>query len=305
MGPTPYKDSFDAETDIGGEDPLGKYGLYYCRYDAAEVEWVLENVFNCSQTDISNLRSSLNDDAKREYYFDGYYYSPIGGSGYDFKETVITDITPDGNRYRITYEMHGVAGYDCLEGPYSSVVERKQISGSGKGYWSLYYYGKGPSNEGMKESSRITVPFWAGDKIINMDIAWDPATMFADSPNEYKNDLAIAGLVMSWAAEDGKSRMSEVFSKMGFEEGSQWHRNYEFGVIDPAVSFAAQDVVIGGKQKTLIACVVRGTIDGGDRLLDISSVFKGFSSPSEAILGLLEKYLTAFPGKDVILFVTS
>lgn len=103
-GPTPNMGVFHAEQQSTAKDPLGKWDAFmYSKWDATQVEWVLENVFNCSQTDISNLRSSLGGNTGGEYYLNGYYYSSTPGIGDDFKEAVITDIVPVGNRYHITY----------------------------------------------------------------------------------------------------------------------------------------------------------------------------------------------------------
>lgn len=155
------------------------------------------------------------------------------------------------------------------------------------------------------DTSRVTVPFWAGDKIIEMDIAWNPNRLFYGNPASYNNDLAVAGLVMSWAAEDGQGRMEEIFTELGFNESTYRHFNYNFGAINPAVSFAAQDIVIGGRQKTLVACVVRGTTDISDFLVDLQSMNDGFRTVGAGTTVLLKGYLMQYQqDNDVILFIT-
>ena len=140
MGPTPSVDAFYGETEWYVDDPLGKWnGQGYHKTDITQVVWILENVFNCSQTDISNLQSSLSSSAWEGYYLDGYYYSLPIATGWFFTGA-ITDITPYENYYFITYEMRHSeeAGGDLL-GRFFAVVQQKTIAETGRGYWSLYY----------------------------------------------------------------------------------------------------------------------------------------------------------------------
>lgn len=57
-GPVPGADHFYGETDWDGKAPPGRWGSYH-KTSAAWTDWVLENVFHCSQADISALRASL------------------------------------------------------------------------------------------------------------------------------------------------------------------------------------------------------------------------------------------------------
>lgn len=144
VGPTISMDMFHAEEDSGKNDPLGKWGAYmYSKWNGSQVEWVLENVFNCSPADISNLQSALSKSTQGEYYSNGYYYSPAYGIGGIFGMAVITDITPYENYYFVTYELRNDPDWadndaNMVQGRFFAVVERKTVNG--KGYWSLYYH---------------------------------------------------------------------------------------------------------------------------------------------------------------------
>lgn len=150
---SPYR-----ETIWGGRDPLGRsssnYWEGYTKSDGSQTEWVLANVFNCSQTDISSLRSSLNS-SERHYYLDGYYYSMAGGIGDDMQEAIIKDITPYEDYYLVSYELRTIEKYygsDKLVGRFFAALQRKTNETTGAGYWSLYY------NKLLKDGETLNLP---------------------------------------------------------------------------------------------------------------------------------------------------
>ena len=313
-GPTPNMDWFHSEADLTKKDPLGKWDTFmYSKWDATQVEWVLENVFNCSQTDIDDLRSSLRSSTRGEYYLDGYYYSPVLGVGDDFKEAVILDIAPDGSRYYITYELHGVRGSDSLEGPYFAIVERKQISGSGKGYWSLYYHSTEPYDIGTAPDRNdglynVNLPFYSGlgNKTTDISVEWGwslfngPA--FTSKEYEtYDNRLAITALALSAAAEHSQKETKTLLtSVLGFEDYD--HKNYDSSADQhPAVNFACKETVVNGQTQYIFAIVVRGSSNLDDAWTDISSIWGGFDTAASHLHAQLGTFMgnTSLPDSDV------
>lgn len=159
-------------------------------------------------------------------------------------------------------------------------------------------------------SEKVVVPFLIADRTIDMEINWAPDMLFSRNSSSYSNNLAIAGLVLSSAAEDGEEQISNVMEKMGFS--SAVHLRYgetENDVHLPAMSLGMRTVNIGGEGKTLVVCVVRGTKDGEDILTDIASLLDGFSGAGEYASSQVRTYLNGiYAGgvskDDIILFVT-
>lgn len=115
------------------KDPLGKWSQSK-RVNAQHIDWILENVFNCSKSAISELKASvLSDRGNSPYYRDGYYYHEDGDFGGIFLGASIVQIEPFGDKYGVRYNL--VDTYDGSEPdiPYYALVARKN------GFWSLYY----------------------------------------------------------------------------------------------------------------------------------------------------------------------
>ena len=112
-------------------DPLGKYDSY-AKVSVAKIDWVLENIFNCSASHIASMKATLDDDF---YILDGFYYIRIGGIGGGF-DVDIQDITLSGQRYYVTYNSKSIY-YDEYCTRYYAIFELKNIDS--QNYWSLYY----------------------------------------------------------------------------------------------------------------------------------------------------------------------
>lgn len=141
MGPVPGG-KWDAETNWYTNDPLGKWQSHHKR-SAAQVDWVLANVFQYPQADIDKLRNSLSASPNGEYLLDGYYYSVAAGIGGDLLEATITDAVSYENYYYVTYRIQVMEEYGGdLEGRFFAVVRQKTIEDTGTPYWSLYYHKK-------------------------------------------------------------------------------------------------------------------------------------------------------------------
>lgn len=143
-GPVNGKDFWDSESDWNQSDPQGKWFAYASK-SCEDVDWVLEQIFNCSASDIASLKETLiehKDDEMTPYILDGRYYNGMFGVGGGFQEAVITDIIPYVNYYFVTYEMRPSEGEEAwgntISGPFFAVVERKTIND--REYWSVYYH---------------------------------------------------------------------------------------------------------------------------------------------------------------------
>lgn len=184
-GPVPGADHFYGETDWDGKDPLGKWVGYH-KTSSAWTDWVLENVFNCSQADISVLRDSLSN-SQDSYYLDGYYYASAGGIGGPSPIAVFTDIVPYENYYFITYELRMMEeDGGAYVGRRFAVVQRKAIAETGKGYWSLYYFKE------LAEGETVDLP--------SASTAAPPAS--ADNFNDVKQSDYFYNAV-HWGVEQG------------------------------------------------------------------------------------------------------
>ena len=155
------------------------------------------------------------------------------------------------------------------------------------------------------DKNKITVPFEAADKDISMEIVWEPEKMFSPAATAYNNDLAIAGLVLSGAAEKGQDRVDEVLTQMGFGQG--FHDKYEEDLnIGVAYSLANRKITINKQTKTLVVCVVRGTTTIGDGFIDAEACVDGFKGVALTVKRAVSEYIDNFtgPGQEVILFTT-
>lgn len=114
-------------------DPLGKWESHW-KTNAEKVDWILQNIFNCSDSAIATLKSSVLNESQTIYAQGGYYYSQIGGVGGGYTVS-ITDLAASGEKYLVTYNLKSM--YETASQPRYAVVEQKNIGG--KNYWSLYY----------------------------------------------------------------------------------------------------------------------------------------------------------------------
>lgn len=116
-----------------GKDPKGKWNGYR-KTNAQKMEWILSHIFNCSNSHIAALKSSVLKENPTIYYLDGYYYNKLGGVGGGFSASV-TNIQPYDGKYRVTYSLKSM--YETTGHTRYAIVEWKVIDG--QGYWSLHY----------------------------------------------------------------------------------------------------------------------------------------------------------------------
>ena len=162
----------------------------------------------------------------------------------------------------------------------------------------------------IQQPHTIQVPLRIAGKNVEMEIEWNPSAFFADNAGLFNQDLAVAGLALSDAAESGESAISNVMTTMGFPSTYQVHFGYrENNISQPALSIAAQEAIINGQEKTLIALVVRGTdLNSSDPMTDVKSLFDGFEGAGNYVRSKLDEFIETFypdlRNGNTILFVT-
>lgn len=117
----------------------------YYQYDGAGVDWVLSNIYNFSDDDLTAFKNQLsqlepNPDEIHLLYKDGEYWATPGGVGGEAK-IEIKEVLTDGEQYRITYDVYW-SNFGAEEDPWDydsthcALMEYKTIDG--KNYWSVY-----------------------------------------------------------------------------------------------------------------------------------------------------------------------
>lgn len=109
------------------------------------------------------------------------------------------------------------------------------------------------------------------------------------------NNLAIAGLALSRAAEDSQQQVESILGSenyLGFKAIRS--KNYASTANQhPAVTFASKPILQNGKGEYVVAIVVRGTQPGNwdDYWTDISSLWGGFSTAADNLQIQLNEFL--------------
>lgn len=160
------------------------------------------------------------------------------------------------------------------------------------------------SDEEMTEA--VTIPF----KNQSMNIIWDDS-LFKENAFSYNNNLAVAGLALSAAAEESEGNISYILNRMGFQKKEICNYNYDnpFNVNTPACSIAAKEIMMNGSKKTLVAVTVRGTTSMfGDLFTDVLAAGDGFSSSAKYVASLVEEYRKTYcasvASEDLLFFIT-
>lgn len=114
-------------------DPLGMFAIpAYGKFPISTVDWVLSNIFNCSQKHIDNMKESFARINRHVYILGKYYYVSIAGVGTG-TSIEITKMKSIGQKYQVIYN---VRNYSSPPEKHYAIVELKNIDG--KKYWSLY-----------------------------------------------------------------------------------------------------------------------------------------------------------------------
>lgn len=132
-------------------DPLNKYNKslsLQCvtKWDEASVDWILKNIFNCSDSSLQEFKSLeylSNNAVVPGYYTNGYYYEATEGGygGFVDFNVQFSEITFDGQYYYIKYNYKPDAKtesfYHMSTGGFIyAKMEIKDVDGSQ--YWSLH-----------------------------------------------------------------------------------------------------------------------------------------------------------------------
>lgn len=147
-------------------------------------------------------------------------------------------------------------------------------------------------------------------KTIDLNWGWE---LFDKDASEYSHDLAMAGCILSQAAEMGENEAEARLNALGFENASSiYYKGNEDNMNMPGTTFASAKITLNGEDKILVAIVSRGTADTGDWLTDISSVLYGFYGAADNVRNNFKSYyetLSEFYGFNVnanntVLYIT-
>ncbi len=182
---------------------------------------------------------------------------------------------------------------------------------------SLIFVIAGLSQAGWTEKSiaksasqKTKVDFEGKTMYINWD--WNYLKGDATAKNSYNKDLAIAGLVLSAAANFKKTECEKILRELSFDivDSKHYGDNGKRRWMDyPAMTFAYKKVTIAGKKKHIIVAVFRGTgeWDYNDIATDIKSQGNGFLDAGKNSKMLLKGWIPKDKGikkSNTILFIT-
>ena len=125
------------------QDPLGKLGKYgrYTYSSSEKVEWVMKNIFNCSQEAIDAMEASiLNGEDDERYLYEGRFYSESNYVSELASYLSIENIQQVGRYYLVKYTIRREDNNRIMS-EHSALLKLKKIDGSL--YWSLYYNQEG------------------------------------------------------------------------------------------------------------------------------------------------------------------
>ncbi len=144
-----------------------------------------------------------------------------------------------------------------------------------------------------------------------VDLQWG-FDLFSKSATEYDHSIAMAGNILSQAAESGEGECRARLKALGFSNILSYDYGENFDQDKPAFSFGSQLIYMNDKPTVMAVIVVRGTVDNGDWLTDIGSVFNGFLPSARRIRksfmsyyqGLSQYYGIEVNPDNTILFIT-
>lgn len=147
---------------------------------------------------------------------------------------------------------------------------------------------------------------------VDLNWGWD---LFDKDASEYDHDLAMAGIILSQAAELSKQEAEARVRTLGFQNEVSYSYSSDFWdwtVVMPAVTFASQKITLGGETRIAALIVVRGSSDAGDWVTDYGSVTDGFFFAADIVRERFKSYysgLSDYYGMDVtpdntVLFIT-
>ena len=121
------------------EDPRGMFGTYYYKLNGTKIDWILKNVYNCSDLAISKEKQDVDPVSSLfpMYYQGGYYYSqPYYNFESSYAVTVKSIRTLNG-LYIVEYTLNQYYMGELVgEKTKYAVLQEKTVSG--KAFLSLY-----------------------------------------------------------------------------------------------------------------------------------------------------------------------
>lgn len=125
-------------------------GYSYIKSNADQVDWVMKNIFNCTDDDIKSMLSkgesylsSNNNDFVFSFYKSGnYYYSYTAGIGGNTDwYAKINSVKEENNKFLVNYSINTFQEDDpsrTIQKTYSAYAQLQYKKIDGKYYWSLY-----------------------------------------------------------------------------------------------------------------------------------------------------------------------
>ena len=118
---------------------------------------------------------------------------------------------------------------------------------------------------------------------VDLNWGWE---LFNKDSSEYDHNLAMAGLILSQAAELGKAEIEQRYKALGFNNIRAVYYDTKKDYMDmPAACFASSIIKFGDNNKYIVSITVRGTDldDRGDIQTDLGSVIYGFNTAANNV----------------------
>ncbi len=119
---------------------------------------------------------------------------------------------------------------------------------------------------------------------MSVDLNWG-WNLFDKNASEYDHNLAMAGLLLSKAAYDGTESIKQRLSDFKFSDYYFARYRNDPSPFEPGRSIAAKKINIGGKEKIVIAVVVRGTSNVvPDWTTNVLALVDGFDNATSEVM---------------------
>ena len=134
-------------------DPKGRFDSWYCQLSGKKTDWILRNVYNCSDQAVANMKKIDDGSSESAYYQDGSYYTrPYDADGSVSVEICVKDIKKVNGLYKISFnrQRYFLSGDLADSIPLYSVMEQKKVSG--REFWSQYICGENKISDSTVKS---------------------------------------------------------------------------------------------------------------------------------------------------------
>ena len=189
------------------------------------------------------------------------------------------------------------------QGFYRALTWRELQESGWDNFVALYY--------GSDNSVRARIIKFNDVTNVDLNWGWD---LFNKDASEYDHNLAMAGLILSQAAESSENDIKWRLIALGFDIKTIETINYgnAFNTYYPAAAFGAKKVYMGGQEKLIVAVCVKGSTTIGDVLTDVEAAFDGFFVSATTIQEKFDAYVRKIKSyfnmsllpENTILFIT-